>query len=1023
MAPYSVLLLGALGLLSMHSHASLLPHVFRSEHDLSKRAPTLPDGWSSLGCYTDPPGGRTLSSASFTDTNGMTIESCVSFCNSKSAIFAGTEYGQECYCGDSIGNGGAPTDAGDCNMKCSGNSAETCGSGYRLSMYTNGKKPPPAPSIPATVGQWTSLGCYNDSVNARVLGITANPSGGVSLESCTSACQSMGFKLSGAEYADECYCGNSFANGGAPTQLSDCNMPCAANAGELCGGPNRLTVYNFTGSATTTSPPGGGSSSSSSSVSSTTSSTSSSTASSPTGTGVVTSGLPSGWKYGACYVDNAHGRIFQTQIPDSNTLTVESCVHTCAGQGFSIAGMEYSVQCFCGNELINGAVTAPDTDCGMPCGGKASEACGGPNRLSVYSSGPITALPVPSAQTTGLPGNWKYSGCIKEPTNGQHTFPYQIINSNNNSAEACLNQCAKFGYPAAGLEYGDECWCGDVSDVTNSGGGTAPDSDCGMACSGDPIHICGDGNRLTYYEYQGGLYNWHQPANTGRYELLIGGVVVPLVVTLGINNKIAMVEKFGTSEFDNSTGAYELDLSLVDDFSKAWRTMHVKSDVFCSASIVLPDKGARQLNVGGWSLDSTMGVRLYTPDGSPGVNGTNDWEENFNELHLQRQRWYPTALVLVNGSILVMGGEVGSNGAPEPSLEILPTPPGGPTWKFLDYLNRTDPNNLYPYLINLPSGRIFVGYYNEARILDPDTLDAVQVLPNMPGSVTSFLAGRTYPMEGSAVTFPQYAPYTDPMTVLICGGSNFGVALDNCVSIQPEVENPQWTIERMPSKRVMPCMAALPDGTFLNVNGAHQGVAGFGLGADPNYQAVLYDPSQPVGSRFFILNTTIVARMYHSEATLLYDGRVLVSGSDPQTPGLPEEMRIEVYCPPYLTDGRQQPSFAIRETDWAYGGHYQIQVTMHEGSTSTMRVSMVAATSSTHGNAMGGRTIFPAFTCNGNTCTITALPNAKVSPAGWQQLFVLDGPTPSHSHWVRIGGDPGRLGEWPNFPDFTLPGS
>lgn len=114
----------------------------------------------------------------------------------------------------------------------------------------------------------------------------------------------------------------------------------------------------------------------------------------------------------------------------------------------------------------------------------------------------------------------------------------------------------------------------------------------------------------------------------------IGGVVVPLVVTLGHNNKIAMVEKFGTSEFDNSTGAYELDLSLVDNFELAWRTMHVKSDVFCSASIVLPDKGARQLNVGGWSLDSTQGVRLYWPDGSAGVNGTNDWEENWDELHL-----------------------------------------------------------------------------------------------------------------------------------------------------------------------------------------------------------------------------------------------------------------------------------------------------------------------------------------------------------------------------------------------------
>ena len=96
-----------------------------------------------------------------------------------------------------------------------------------------------------------------------------------------------------------------------------------------------------------------------------------------------------------------------------------------------------------------------------------------------------------------------------------------------------------------------------------------------------------------------------------------------------------MVEKFGTSEFQNSTGAYELDLTLVDQYQLAWREMHVKSDVFCSASIVLPDKGARQLNVGGWSLDSTKGVRLYWPDGSAGINGTNDWQENFEELHLQ----------------------------------------------------------------------------------------------------------------------------------------------------------------------------------------------------------------------------------------------------------------------------------------------------------------------------------------------------------------------------------------------------
>lgn len=195
------------------------------------------------------------------------------------------------------------------------------------------------------------------------------------------------------------------------------------------------------------------------------------------------------------------------------------------------------------------------------------------------------------------------------------------------------------------------------------------------------------------------------------------------------------------------------------------------------------------------------------------------------------------------------------------------------------------------------------GYYNEARILNPQTFETIKVLPNMPGSVTSFIAGRTYPMEGTAVLLPQHAPYTDPLEILICGGSDFGVALDNCVSIVPEAPNPTWTLERMVRASViaynppphlvflaaletchaMYCrfvlfdrlfmapaniFAALPDGTYLIVNGAQQGVAGFGLATNPNLQALLYDPSQPVHQRISILNTTIVARLYHSEATV-----------------------------------------------------------------------------------------------------------------------------------------------------------
>lgn len=152
--------------------------------------------------------------------------------------------------------------------------------------------------------------------------------------------------------------------------------------------------------------------------------------------------------------------------------------------------------------------------------------------------------------------------------------------------------------------------------------------------------------------------------------------------------------------------------------------MHVTTDIFCSAGFILPDKAGRQINIGGWSDVSTYGIRLYTPDGSAGVWGSNDWQEDDETVALQNGRWYPSAMVMANGSILVVGGENGSNGPAVPTLEILPKAGGVLT---MDWLQRTDPYNLYPFLTVLPSGGVFVVYYNEARVLDEKTFDTTKV--------------------------------------------------------------------------------------------------------------------------------------------------------------------------------------------------------------------------------------------------------------------------------------------------------
>ena len=126
----------------------------------------------------------------------------------------------------------------------------------------------------------------------------------------------------------------------------------------------------------------------------------------------------------------------------------------------------------------------------------------------------------------------------------------------------------------------------------------------------------------------------------------------------------------------------------------------------------------------------------------------------------------------------------------------------------------------------------------------------------------------------------------------------------------------------------------------------------------------------------------------------------------------------------YLLNGATQPSIAATAAnkDWSYGNTYTVTINLPSGNAGNVKFSLLGGVSSTHGNSMGQRTIFPAFSCAGNTCTITAPPNANVCPPGWFMLFVLDGPTPSHAIYVRIGGDPAGLGNWPNLPDFIVPG-
>lgn len=98
----------------------------------------VPAGWGYRGCYIDYPNARVLPMR-LADNPILTPYKCVSSCYQLGYSIASLEYRRECFCGNSIYNGGTlARNQSDCNMSCSGNAMEACGGRNRSSIYSNG---------------------------------------------------------------------------------------------------------------------------------------------------------------------------------------------------------------------------------------------------------------------------------------------------------------------------------------------------------------------------------------------------------------------------------------------------------------------------------------------------------------------------------------------------------------------------------------------------------------------------------------------------------------------------------------------------------------------------------------------------------------------------------------------------------------------------------------------------------------------------------------------------------------------
>ena len=124
-------------------------------------------------------------------------------------------------------------------------------------------------------------------------------------------------------------------------------------------------------------------------------------------------------------------------------MTIQKCLSICRSKKFQFASLEWSMECYCGNEPENGFKWAWPGKCNSRCGGNLEQVCGGSRAMSVYS-----------VATDGI--------CIMDfPNNRRVLDRYSITGDDNMTIELCRDICAEKSTRYYGVENGDECYCGD----------------------------------------------------------------------------------------------------------------------------------------------------------------------------------------------------------------------------------------------------------------------------------------------------------------------------------------------------------------------------------------------------------------------------------------------------------------------------------------------------------------------------------------------------------------------------------
>ncbi|KAH9935742.1 copper radical oxidase [Fomitopsis serialis] len=548
-------------------------------------------------------------------------------------------------------------------------------------------------------------------------------------------------------------------------------------------------------------------------------------------------------------------------------------------------------------------------------------------------------------------------------------------------------------------------------------------------------------------------------APLGEFQIVGNSIASAQQMFLGTLDKVYIVDKTERNPTQiNGHPAWAAEYSASKNQG---RPMDVVTNSFCAVRGSVLGNGT-WLNVGGNQAVTYGGLTAPSQNGGAPYDDPDGGQSLLDPCDDDSCEWImntPMTTRSEDGSMIIIGGcdwggFVNDASQTNPTYEFFPYDPAvGLTNSPL--LENTLPANLYPLTWLLPSGKLIMQSNWGTALLDYKTHTETEISAMVH-------AVRTYPASAGTAMLPLTPANNYTATILFCGGSNIQPdqwvtnwdiaqypASDSCVTITPDVSTNYVEDDPLPEVRSMGNLIFLPNGKILCLNGAGTGVAGYGnvswaidqsFADNPVLDPIIYDPSAPSGKKWSRdgLSPSTVARMYHSSATLLPDGSVMVSGSNPNADyniaagvKFPTEYRVEKFYPLYYNERRPQPQGLPNQL--AYGGPY-FNVSL-SGQDLGDNVNAVANTTvivirtgfSTHTMNMGQRFVQLDSTYTGNsdgsaTLHVSQLPpNPAVLAPGPALLFVVVNGVPSVGVQVMVGS--GKIETQPTKENVALPSS